>query len=42
MLNLAQVDNWRERVDIPYDVDEGVDVVEVKNEIVVHRMDREY
>ena len=40
-MNSAQVCNWGSGWNVPYDVDEGINVLEVKNEVVVHRVDRE-
>lgn len=40
-MNLAQADNVRSGLNIPHDVEEGIAILEVKNEIVVHRVDRE-
>lgn len=40
-VNSAQTNNWRSESNIPHDMDKGVNVVEVKNKVVVHRVDRE-
>ena len=40
-MNLVQVDNWGSGSNVPHDVDKGINVLEVKNEVVVHRVDRE-
>lgn len=38
----AQVGNWRSRPNVPHNVEEGINVVEVKNEVVIHCMNREH
>jgi len=40
-MNLAQVGNRRSGSGVPHDVNEGINVHEVKNEVVVHRVDSE-